>query len=96
MFHGPRKGEVVWTDLKLGRVSYILRNPRYAGAYVYGRRTQKRRDSQGQPIVKWLPEEKWHTLIKDFHDGYISWDEYEENLKRLEANRQSGAGGTAE
>ncbi len=33
MFHGPRKGEVVWTDLKLGRVSYILRNPRYAGAY---------------------------------------------------------------
>jgi hypothetical protein len=40
----------------------------------------------------WLPEEKWHTLIKDFHDGYISWDAYEENLKRLEANRQSGAG----
>jgi hypothetical protein len=48
------------------------------------------------PQLKWLPEEKWHTLIKDFHDGYISWDEYEENLKRLEANRQSGAGGTAE
>jgi len=31
-------------------------------------------------------------LIKDFHERYISWEEYEENLKRLEANRQSGEG----
>lgn len=92
LFQGPRKGEVIWSDLKLGRVSYILNNPRYAGAYVYGRRTQKRRDSQGQPIVTWLPRENWHTLIKDFHTGYILWDEYEENLKRLEANRRSGKG----
>ncbi len=90
MHQGPRKGEVIWTDLKIGRVSYILRNPRYTGAYVYGRRTQKRRDAQGNPVVMWLPEQNWHTLIKDFHVGYISWDEYEENLKRLEANRRSG------
>jgi len=92
MYQGPRKGEVVWTDLKLGRVSYILRNPRYTGAYVYGRRTQKRRDAQGNPVVMWLPEQNWHTLIKDFHARYISWDEYEENLKRLQANRRSGDG----
>lgn len=92
LFQGPRKGDVIWTDLKLGRVSYILRNPRYAGAYVYGRRTQKRRNLKGQPIVMWLPEEKWHALIKDFHESYISWDEYEENLKRLEKNRRSGDG----
>lgn len=92
IYQGPRKGEVIWSDLKLGRVSYILRNPRYTGAYVYGRRTQKRRDAQGNPIVTWLPEQNWHTLIKDFHECYISWDEYEENLKRLEANRQSGDG----
>jgi len=92
MYQGPRKGEVIWTDLKLGRVSHILRNPRYTGAYVYGRRTQKRRDAQGNPVVMWLPEQNWHTLIKDFHARYISWDEYEENLKRLAANRRSGDG----
>jgi len=92
MYQGPRKGDVIWSDLKLGRVSDILRNPRYTGAYVYGRRTQKRRDIQGRPIVMWLPDEKWRALIKDFHDCYISWDEYEENLKRLEANRRSGDG----
>ncbi len=28
MFHGPRKGEVMWTELKVSRVSYILHNPR--------------------------------------------------------------------
>jgi hypothetical protein len=83
---------VIWLDLNLSRVSFILRNPRYAGAYVYGRRTQKRRDVQGRPLIKWLPEEKWHALIKDAHEGYISWEDYEENLKRLEANRRSGDG----
>jgi DNA invertase Pin-like site-specific DNA recombinase len=92
MYQGPRKGEVIWLDLNLSRVSFILRNPRYAGAYVYGRRTQKRRDVQGRPLIKWLPEEKWHALIKDAHEGYISWEDYEENLKRLEANRRSGDG----
>ena len=31
-------------------------------------------------------------MIKDAHEGYISWEDYEENLKRLEANRRSGDG----
>jgi DNA invertase Pin-like site-specific DNA recombinase len=92
MYSGPRKGEVIWSDLNIGRVSYILRNPQYAGAYVYGRRTQKRRDIQGRPICMWLPAAKWHTLIKDAHERYISWEEHEENLKRLEGNRRSGDG----
>jgi hypothetical protein len=56
---------------------------------VYGRRTQKRRDAQGRPIVKDLSPEHWHTLIKEAHQGYISWQEYEENQKRLKANSRS-------
>jgi DNA invertase Pin-like site-specific DNA recombinase len=92
LYHGPRKGEVVWGDLKVSRANYILHNPRYAGAYVYGRRTQKRRDAQGRPVMKWLAREDWHTLIKGLHAGYITWEQYEENLKRLEGNRQSGDG----
>jgi hypothetical protein len=40
----------------------------------------------------WFPEDNWHTLIKNFHEPYIPWDEYEENLKRLEANRRIGDG----
>lgn len=86
MHHGPSKGEVVWTDLKISRVNHILHNPRYTGAYVYGRRTQKRKDAQGKPIVIDLPQDEWHTLIKDANEGYISWEEYEENQKRIKAN----------
>ncbi len=86
MHHGLLKGDVVWTDLKVSRVNYILHNPRYIGAYVYGRRTQKRKDAQGRPIVRDLPQDEWHALIKDAHEGYISWEEYEENQKRLKAN----------
>ena len=92
MHHGPLKGDVVWTSLKVSRVNHILHNPRYAGAYVYGRRTQKRKDAEGRPIVIVLPQEAWHALIKDAHEGYISWEEYEENQKRLTANNISRSG----
>lgn len=92
LYQGPRKGELIWTDLQVSRVSYILHNPRYAGAYVYGRRTEKRTDPHGRAVMRWLKQDRWHTLIKDFHEGYISWQEYEENRNRLEANRQSGEG----
>ena len=67
MHHGLSKGEVVWTSLKVSRVNHILHNPRYAGAYVYGRRAQKGRDAQGRPIVNELARDEWHALIKDTH-----------------------------
>lgn len=34
---GPNKGDVVWAGLEHGRALRILHNPRYAGAFVYGR-----------------------------------------------------------
>ncbi len=36
-----------------------------------------------------LPREQWHTLILDAHPGYISWQEYEENQRRLKENAQT-------
>jgi hypothetical protein len=35
---GPRKGELAWMPLTHWRVLRTLHNPRYAGAFVYGRR----------------------------------------------------------
>ncbi|MCP4757458.1 MAG: recombinase family protein [Proteobacteria bacterium] len=71
---------------------YVLHNPRYAGAYVYGRRKHVPRLPDGKYDVKWLPSEKWHTPIKDAHEGYISFLEYEENQKQLASNRPHQAG----
>ena len=79
--------EVGWGDLEHNRVTRILRNPRYAGAFFYGRtRWHKKVDGgfRKQP----LPRQEWHTLILDAHPAYITWQDYEENLRRLQENAQ--------
>jgi DNA invertase Pin-like site-specific DNA recombinase len=81
---GPNKGELLWAELIHSRALYILHNPRYAGAFVYGRnRTRIRPD--GQTTYTKLPREQW-VLFQDVHPGYISWGQYEENLQRLRDN----------
>jgi DNA invertase Pin-like site-specific DNA recombinase len=86
---GPRKGELVWRPLTNSRVSNVLHNPRYAGAYAYGRRGQRPRGLDGRTRTIGRPREEWHTLILDAHAGYISWAEYEENLARLRDNARA-------
>jgi hypothetical protein len=79
--------EVGWGDLEHNRVTRILRNPRYAGAFFYGRtRWQKKVD--GGWRKKPLSRQEWHTLILDAHSAYITWQDYEENLRRLQENAQ--------
>ena len=82
---GPRKDEVVWEKLGLFRALSILHNPRYAGAYVYGRRSNhKKPDGRTRTVVK--PRDEWLVLLLDAHPGYISWEQYERNEKRLREN----------
>jgi len=86
---GTAAGEWKWGELEHHQVIRTLRNPRYAGAYFYGR-TKHRKKLEGRGTVcTRLPREQWHTLIVDAHPGYISWQEYEENLRRLAENAQS-------
>ncbi len=85
---GPHKGELVWRPLTNGRVDNVLHNPRYAGAYAYGRRRQGPGGGEGTRTVS-QPREEWHTLILEAHPGYISWAQYEENLGRLRQNARA-------
>jgi DNA invertase Pin-like site-specific DNA recombinase len=82
---GPRQGELVWGPLLHHRALRVLKNPRYAGAFAYGR-SRGRRAADGRVVVTRLPREEWHTLILDAHPGYITWPEYEENLRCLREN----------
>ena len=85
----PVAGEILWGKLELSQSLRTLRNPRYAGAYFYGRtRTRRKADGKGVECVP-LPRDEWHTLHKQSHPGYISWEEYEENDKRLTNNAQA-------
>ncbi|HEX6034005.1 MAG TPA: recombinase family protein, partial [Anaerolineales bacterium] len=84
---GPHKGELHWGALMHSRALNILHNPRYAGAFVYGRhRTRVKPD--GAVTYAKLTREQW-TLLKDVHPGYISWGQYEENVQRLHENARA-------
>ncbi len=85
---GPHQGELVWGALLHHRALRALKNPRYTGAFVYGR-TRARRTPSGGATRTRLPREEWHTLLLDRHPGYITWDEYEANLRRLHENAQA-------
>jgi hypothetical protein len=64
----------------------MLNDPRYAGAYAYGRR-QYRRALDGKKKVQRQRElGDWLACIPNAHPGYISWERFQENLKILESN----------
>jgi hypothetical protein len=82
---GPHRGEVIWRPLQHDTVLDVLHNPRYAGAFVFGRtRTQPTVD--GGRRVALLPRDQWFALLPGSHAGYLTWEEYEENQRRLQAN----------
>jgi hypothetical protein len=64
----------------------VLSNPRFAGVYVYGRR-RYRRAADGQTKVQQKHDySDWLACFPNAHPGYISWEQYQQNLKLLEAN----------
>jgi len=85
MHLGPDKDKVIWQRLTSGRALSILNNPRFAGAYYYGRQ-RSRKNVDGSTTYFQVPQDQWLVLIKDVHPGYITWQQYEENLRRMRQN----------
>lgn len=81
---GAHKGELVWAELLHCRARQIIHNPRYAGAFVFGR-TKHRRLPSGKYSSRQVPSGEW-ILLRDAHPGYITWEAYESNLQRVKAN----------
>jgi DNA invertase Pin-like site-specific DNA recombinase len=84
---GARRGELTWGPLVHSTALNILHNPRYAGAFFYGR-THSYKTADGRSHVDTLPREEWRVLVHDAHPGYIDWAAYEDNLRRLAENAQ--------
>ena len=85
---GPHKGELHWKALKFSQALRVLHNPRYAGAFAYGR-SRKRRRPGGGFETRSIPREEWTVLLHDAHPGYITWERFEENERQLRDNAQS-------
>jgi hypothetical protein len=68
----------------------VLKNPCYAGAYVHGRYSSRRTvepDGTVHTTLVERPRAEWPVLIKDHHQGYITWAGYLANEAKLAANR---------
>ena len=44
---------------------------------------------EGDWGIERVPREEWEVLIRGKHAGYIDWDEYERNQRRLHDNCQA-------
>lgn len=85
---GIHKGTIVWGELVHSRALQLLHNPRYAGAFFFGR-SRQRKKGDGHVDCRRLPPDQWHTLLPDAHEGYITWDQYQRNRQQLSDNAQA-------
>lgn len=86
---GPEGRSVIWRLPRYSTVHRLLTNPVYAGAYVYGRTFTRVRFEEGRKVSTHgiaRRQEEWEVLIRDHHDGYITWEEYDRNQKVIAGN----------
>jgi DNA invertase Pin-like site-specific DNA recombinase len=82
-------GELKWKPPSHSFIVEALKNPIYAGAYVYGRRPLKTTFEDGRLVKRHgtlQDPEDCMVFLKDHHEGYIDWEEYERNRERLRRN----------
>ena len=70
----------IFQPLTISTAIRTLNNPRYAGAYVYGRR-QYRRAVDGKKQLRNRERNDWLACIPNAHPGYITWEQFQQNLK---------------
>jgi hypothetical protein len=78
-----------WTPIRYRNVISVLKNPFYAGAYAYGKsfhRTQIVDGKARKTYGHYRPLRDCEILLKDHHEGYIGWDEFERNQAQLATN----------
>jgi DNA invertase Pin-like site-specific DNA recombinase len=92
---GPDKGELRWARPNHPTLQNLFNNPAYAGAYVYGRRPiDPRAKRPGRPATgrKVAHVGEWAVCLRDRLPAYISWEQYEQNLRQLALNRPTTRG----
>src|SRR5271166_1126346 len=85
-----------WMPIRYRNVISVLKNPFYAGVYVYGKSEKRTEIIEGRARKSYghgKPIGTRDVMIKDHHQGYISWAEYERNQKQLAVNAYGRPGG---
>jgi DNA invertase Pin-like site-specific DNA recombinase len=83
-----RHGDLCWTRATVSSVAAILKNPAYAGAFVYGRTRMRTAAREGVSRAKApRPIEEWRIVVKDRYPAYIDWPTYEKIRAVIRDNR---------
>lgn len=92
-YYGPNRGNLEWHRPNRQTIRNILHHPMYAGAYAWGRRAiDPRRKIPGRPGTgrTVVPPEECAVLLKDRCPAYISWQQYQANLRQMANNQVRG------
>src|ERR1700674_2490247 len=92
-YGGAWDGKILWGHLTHSRVLTLLKNPSYAGMYVFGRYQYRREISPEGEVHKRMQAvdmADWCVNLKEHHEGYITLEEFLKNQERLEKNRTNG------
>lgn len=92
-YGGAWNGKIIWGRLLHGRVLGILKNPSYAGRYVFGRYQYRREINSAGEVQKRMHAvtmADWRVSLQEHHEGYITWEEFLKNQECLEKNRTNG------
>lgn len=102
---GKRMTTFDWSPIRYRNVISVLKNPFYAGVYAYGKSENRTAIIDGRArktYGHYRPLAAYEILLKDHHEAYIDWTEFERNQKQLAANAygrkdgaKSGRGGRA-
>jgi DNA invertase Pin-like site-specific DNA recombinase len=71
---GGDDGAIVWRRPTTAAISSLLRNPAYAGTFVYGRTRFQPRVPGGPSRKQPLPPEQWQFVLPDKYPAYIDRD----------------------
>jgi DNA invertase Pin-like site-specific DNA recombinase len=87
--HSNTLQDIRWVTPTYTKIHQVLTNPFYAGVYVYGRTQQLSYIDESGRVrkrVKARPRAEWPVFIRDHHPGFIDWETFETNQKRLAQN----------
>src|SRR6266545_24598 len=81
-----RNEQTVWRVPTVAAVLSILRNPAYAGAFVYGK-TRTLRTPGTRPQQRRRAQNEWSIVVKDRYPAYVSWETFERIQALIHDNR---------
>lgn len=79
-----RFGDLVWKKPTIAALLQMLKNPAYAGAFVYGRtRTLRSDPASSRAKQVHLSLDEWKIRVNGVYPAYISWETFEQIQARL-------------